>query len=350
MKKFYSKPLSDISSLKSTFLDDNDNLLEDILLVNKNYSNQVSSNICKACEKPLIKDKVDIKKHGVTYQICKNCSHLNGNFLDSEIFCNSLYVDSDGTNYSENYKLDYLQRVENIYKPKVRFLLDTLSNSFEQDKLVVDDYGCGGGHLVYAFNQSGVFAKGFDVSKDLLDLGSSVWNDSNKFKNPPPFKLLKNESQIIEEILKTKADVISFQGVLEHLRFPNKVFQSFKKSNAKFLYLSVPLFSLSVFIENVFPSVYPRQLGGAHTNLYTQDSLEYIFKKYNLSKVAEWIFGMDSLDLKRSLISVGYKNEMSEDALSFFNDRIFTDEVLEEMQKVLDKSHSSSDTHIILKK
>ena len=45
----------------------------------------------------------------------------------------------------------------------------------------------------------------------------------------------------------------------------------------------MPLFSLSVLIENIFQKIYPRQLGGPHTNLYSKESLEFIAKKYNFN-------------------------------------------------------------------
>ena len=73
----------------------------------------------------------------------------------------------------------------------------------------------------------------------------------------------------------------------------------------------MPLLSLSVFIENVFQNVYPRQLGGPHTNLFSNESLKYISKKYKLKTLGEWWFGSDFSDLYRSLIlSSNYKNNI----------------------------------------
>ena len=86
MYKKYSKPLGDISSIKKNFLEENDKLIENILEINNKYEQQSPRLVCKACEKDLKPDRVDISKHGVNYQICENCFHLNGNKLDSESF------------------------------------------------------------------------------------------------------------------------------------------------------------------------------------------------------------------------------------------------------------------------
>ena len=72
-------------------------------------------------------------------------------------------------------------------------------------------------------------------------------------------------------------NTISLIGVLEHLTNPNLLLNSFSKGKAKFLYISIPLFSLSVFLENSFKNVFPRQLSASHTHLYTKDSLNESF-------------------------------------------------------------------------
>ena len=76
----------------------------------------------------------------------------------------------------------------------------------------------------------------------------------------------------------------------------------------KYLYICVPLFSLSAIIENSFKDVYPRQLGGPHTHLYTKESLYYLAKKYKLKIIGEWWFGTDFPDLYRSLINSSNSN------------------------------------------
>ena len=163
--------------------------------------------------------------------------------------------------------------------------------------------------------------------------------DSEKLTIKPPFKLLQNEEDIWEMVIKSEANIITFHRVLEHLRYPNKIFEAFQKSDSKFMFFSVPLFS-SVFIENIFPMIFPRHLGGGHTHLYTHKSLNYLFKKFKL----EWCLNgswYDSMDLRRSLILQGCKNSMSENALKFFENDLFSNNVMDQIQEVLDRNHSA---------
>jgi hypothetical protein len=133
-------------------------------------------------------------------------------------------------------------------------------------------------------------------------------------------------------------------GVLEHLTEPNKIMDLFKKSKIKYLYISVPLFSLSTFIENAFPNVFPRQLSADHTHLYTEKSLNYLAKKYNLKIIGEYWFGTDVPDLMRSLINTG----------NVLNKKIYLKELnkkfskfVDELQSVLDKNKICSEVHMV---
>ena len=68
-----------------------------------------------------------------------------------------------------------------------------------------------------------------------------------------------------------------------------------------YLFISVPTFSFSVFLENANQDIFPRQLSGGHTHLYTEESLNYLAKKNKLKIIAEWWFGSDMADLLRTI-------------------------------------------------
>ena len=135
--------------------------------------------------------------------------------------------------------------------------------------------------------------------------------------------------------------------VLEHLTDPNLLLKAFKKSNATYLYISVPLFSLSVFLENSFKNVFPRQLSGGHTHLYTEKSLNFLAKKYKLKIIGEWWFGTDFADLYRSLRNSG-KIVNKKIFLNEINKKLFS--VIDELQSVLDKNKICSEVHMVFKK
>ena len=56
------------------------------------------------------------------------------------------------------------------------------------------------------------------------------------------------------------ADVVSMIGVLEHLQKPIEILQALGDNQAaRYVFISVPLFSLSVFVELAFPDVMQRR-------------------------------------------------------------------------------------------
>ena len=350
--KRYSKSLGDIASIKQSFASDNDVLLANAKKINNSYANQSSRGECKTCQSPISRDAVDFVNHGVEYAICETCGHLNGIYDDSEDFCNQLYASDGGSNYSRNYLNDYSARVENIYLPKLDFLCSSLEEeqNISIGDISISDFGCGGGHFVCAAKKRGVKAQGFDVSKDLIDLASTSFHELYGADCPNPFYLVHDEVELLEKMISSKANVVSFIGVLEHLRHPLRFFEAFKSSQSKYLYLSVPLFSLSCMIENVFPSVFPRQLSSGHTHLYSHSSLKYILGKYSFREISSWHFGADAMDLRRSMLVSMVKNGCSERMLRVFQKDLFSSEILDQMQTVIDNHLAASEVHMLIAK
>jgi 2-polyprenyl-3-methyl-5-hydroxy-6-metoxy-1,4-benzoquinol methylase len=325
----FSKSYRNILKIKKDFYDNNVNNLKTAIKINNFYKKQHFRKHCKNCNSKKIKSF--IKNFNIPYKLCFSCGHLNGAYKDTKIFAEKLYNSSKGKNYSRNYLNNFDLRVKNIYIPKVKFLKKIVK------KINLIDLGCGAGHFLKALEYEGISATGYDTSVELCKLGNK--------------KLKKNKIYSINfdkiyEIIENHSDVntLSMIGVLEHLTEPHKMLNAFKKSKIKYLYISVPLFSLSSFIENSFPNVFPRQLSGGHTHLYTEKSLNYLAKKYKLKIIGEWWFGTDFPDLIRSLIN----------ASNILNKKIYSKELyqkfskfVDELQSVLDKNKICSEVHMI---
>lgn len=332
MKKIikFSKTYGNIFKLKKDFYDGNEKNLKNAIKINNEYKKQPLRKSCKNCGSKKI--KLFIKNFNIPYKLCSFCGHLNGAYEDTNIFAKKLYTSDDGKKYSKNYLNDFNKRVENIYIPKVNFLKTVIKK-----KINLLDLGCGAGHFVKALEQKGISAIGYDTSKDLCKLGNK------KLKKN---KIYSVNFETIYEIIENHSEfnTLSMIGVLEHLTEPSKLLNSFKKSKIKYLYVCVPLFSLSSFLENSFPKVFPRQLSGGHTHLYTEKSLNYLANKYNLKIIGEYWFGTDFPDLMRSLINTG----------NIMNKKIYTKELYEkfskfidDLQSVLDKNKVCSEVHMV---
>ncbi len=329
----FSKSYENIFNIKKDFYINNKTNLNSSLKINKIYKKQPLRKSCKNCGSKNI--KTFIKSFGVPYKLCLFCGHLNGAYQDTNVFAKKLYNQDGGKNYSKNYLDDYYQRVKNIYIPKVDFL-----NKVIKKKLKIIDLGCGGGHFIKALEMKKISATGYETSKDLCSLGNKKLK-KNKI-------LLTSLNEIYQLPKKEdKANTLSLIHVLEHLVEPNRLMDSFVRSKLKYLYIAVPLFSLTTFIENSFPNIFPRQLSGGHTHLYTEKSLNYLAKKYNLKIIGEYWFGTDIPDLMRSLINSG----------SITNKKIYGQQLnnkfskfIDELQSILDKNKVCSEVHMVLEK
>ncbi len=290
----YSKSTGFYFDTKSDFFNANDKLLGDAERQNKLYTEQPRRTKCKICHATL-SDSCDFNQHGVPYVFCDNCEHLNGMHEDTKKFVDNLYTEADGKDYAKNY-MDphFVQRAELIYQPKFDFLRENFPSDTEFKLL---DVGCGSGYFVYVALSNGVDAKGVDVNQTMVKFGN---DQISLLQNENPL-IHTFESDFLKSIVSTDADVISAIGVIEHLRDPSSFFEAFHQSKAQYLFYSVPMFSPSVMFENVFKNIFPRQLSGGHTHLFTESSIKWLHEAMRFDSVAEWRFGTDVMDLYRSI-------------------------------------------------
>ena len=330
--KFSKQYDTDMFMIKKNFYLNNDKNLLKKLEMNKRYKKQKKRNKCQNCEKKI---KInDFQSFSIDYTICRNCSHLNGKYQNSFKFAYELYKGESSKIYSLNYIRDFKKRVQSIYRPKVKFLKQVIKKNFS-----ITDIGSGGGHFLKACELEKIRATGFETSDHLVKVAKKFIK-KNKIQNI----VFEDINQIIE---KNESDCISLIGVLEHLIDPNLAIKSFRQSKSNYLYLSVPLFSFSSFLEHANPNVFPRQLGGDHTHLYTKDSLNYLFKKNKLKIIGEWWFGTDFADLHRTLV-----NNFSSKSSNFFQMQFqkFFSNHINDFQKILDKNQICSEVHMVVKK
>lgn len=340
MLKKYSKSSSFYFSGKSSYFDNNKQLLSEEIERNDLYKAQPERKFCKICNHPL-ELKHDFISHGVKYKFCSACTHLNGNQMETKEFLNALYIGSSTGDYSKDY-LDnnFIERTKNIYTPKVEFLLEVIG--YADFNLL--DVGCGSGYFVHASGLLGVKARGIDVSKEMVDFGNA---QISSMTNQRPLQYV-GASDFYGEITTSDCLVVSAIGVIEHLENPHDLLTAFVRSEAKYLFYSVPMFSTSVALENAFTNVYPRQLAGGHTHLFTETSIEKMHDIFNLQPVAQWRFGTDVMDLYRSLMITLTANGASSQLIDKLDAGLGS--VVNQLQAVLDHNNFCSEIHCLVEK
>jgi hypothetical protein len=136
---------------------------------------------------------------------------------------------------------------------------------------------------------------------------------------------------------------------LNHCQDVSSYLRTFYESEARYLFLQVPMFSISSLISISHSRIYPRVLGGAHTHIFTENSINYLLKKFKLKILGEWRFGSDILDLKRTLInSVNVSNSATRISEEF--EKLLSNKVINSLQSVLDQNHVTDEIHFVLEK
>jgi len=226
------------------------------------------------------------------------------------------------------------KKMNMIYKPKVNFLKKVIKSKFD-----ILDFGCGTGIFLKACEAYKIYGYGIESNSRMVKFGNKILNKSKIYH--------RSIDQSFNEIKMSNSKCISLISVLEHLQKPNIVFENFKKSKSRYLYICVPLFSFSSFVENAFDNVSPRNLFGPHTHLYTRESLKYILSKFKLKILGEWWFGVDFNDLSRSL-KLSFKINNKE----IFNKLFYKyyQSSIDDFQNILDKKKICSEVHLVISK
>ncbi len=340
IKKKYSKPFGDLNTLKTSFFDNNDGMLDmadrmaDVLLM------QPKRKTCKICGEPL---KTPLyTSHRIGYIECEKCGHLNSECEDTDDFASKVYIEDDySKNYSAADKESYIRRRDMIYIPKAEYLRDCLKNEMlKAEDISILDIGAGCGYFVSAAKQLGMSAVGIEVSDSEVSYGNAM--------NEEECLTHIGLTDSIEYIRKTDANTLSAIGVLEHLVHLDENIDAIRENhNIKFVFASVPMFSFSSCFEVAFANGYNRHTGGTHTHLFTNESVQTMADKMGFEIAYEWRFGSDINDLYRFLMVSMQKNNNQEFS-RYFSDRFVP--LMDELQQVIDRSEFSSELHFILKR
>ena len=340
IKKKYSKPFGNLNSLKTSFFNDNDGMLDmadgmaDVLLM------QPKRTKCKICGASL--GSPLFRSHRIGYIECPSCGHLNSECEDTDDFASKVYIEDDySKNYSAADSASFIKRRDMIYIPKAEYLRDCLKHEgLETDDIDILDIGAGCGYFVSASRELGMKAVGIDVSDSEVSYGNAATGEQ--------WLTHVGLTDSIGYIAGTEANVLSAIGVLEHLVHLDENIDAIKgNENIRYVFASVPMFSFSSCFEVAFANGYNRHTGGTHTHLFTDESVEKMADRMGFEIAYEWRFGSDINDLYRFLMVSMQKNN-NEEFSSYFSDRFIP--LMDDLQQVLDKSEFSSELHFILRR
>lgn len=346
----YSKPFGQLAKFKRGLFDSNAAQLKRSLDLAAVYRAQPRRLNCKICATELPAASGFIK-HGVPYVFCEACGHLNGCHEDTEAYAKHVYVEADyGAAYHSDDGESYLSRVREIYLPKARFLIEQLKSLGEEpSNLVYADLGAGSGHFVGAMAELGLDVHGAELSASQVAYGNAALGHLQLPPRPDQTERLVHvglEGGLEVFSAECQADVVSLIGVLEHLVDPHALLRALRDNRrVRYLFLSLPLYSLSVLIEAAFPEVAPRLLEGGHTHLFCERSLNAHERRNGLDRLAAWRFGSDSMDLFRALRFVLAGKPDTAGLVAELETHMGS--MLDELQAAIDRADFCSEIHLL---
>lgn len=339
----FSKPLGNVPAFKHHFLEQNSAVLERATRLAARYRQQPERTHCKICEHPL-SGEIAFHRYQVPYKFCLECGHLNGGHEDTPEYADAVYLKQDyGSSYRALSPDEFTQRVQSIYLPKAEFLRDMLIQQGENlADLHIADFGAGSGHFIAALSDCGLKATGFEISASQVEFSCAMLQ-----KRFPLAKMETIAADTVNDLAgQQKAPIVSMIGVLEHLCEPTRFLEALRNNrHTRYLFLSVPLFSFSVYLETAFPGIAPRVLEGGHTHLFTPPSIEFMERRFRLRRIGEWWFGLDIFDLFRLIsLSLSASEENAPLAMRFQNEML---PMMDCLQETIDQRKLCSEVHLL---
>ncbi|MCR5775130.1 MAG: class I SAM-dependent methyltransferase [Lachnospiraceae bacterium] len=346
LSRKYGKSVGEIIKIKSDFFEKNEEMLQlsahqaDSLLI------QPKRTKCKICHGAIGEtagQEVLYESQRMGYYQCPICGHINSAYEDNEDFASRVYIADDYlANYSEADRQKYEARRDTIYIPKARFLIDALEQDGikKKDIKLLDD-GAGSGYFVAALRQLGIEnVDGIEISEPQVQFANTMNGEDI---------LTQVDAPDIASIIETAdVNVATFIGVLEHITNLDEILGSIKNNKKiRYIYFSVPMFSMSCIFEAAHQNCYNRHAGGTHTHLFTESSLAYMAKSIGFEEYATWKFGSDMMDLYR-MVCVCLDQNGNSRLREYFGNKFLP--MIDELQETVDRHEEASEIHMIIKR
>lgn len=267
---------------------------------------------------------------GLNYVMCDKCNHVyTDRRLDDKGLTKYYTEDSDYFNNPYTRK-NILKLRDQIFKPKIEFV-----KRFSKGKKWLD-VGSGDGTAVSAARSFGFDAEGIEISKT----GRMF---AKKYRN---LDLFNGTLDDFLEQNKTKWDIISFFGVIEHIPDPVQALRQANKLLKKkgLVAIEVPNYEcFSTYFQKITKAPDRHLTIPGHIMVFTKKSAEHMLRKNGFEPIAIWYWGMDAIELLKYM-KLSDKNFANSELLQALSTKI------NEIQNIFDRSKMSDEFLIIGKK
>jgi len=303
------------------------------------YRTQPRRKYCRICNENIDNAAHDYEASQIPFIICPRCNHHNGAFYDDDQFIR-LFFSSNEVDYAKHYIGDFNQRVLEIYMPKLDFLFETADRESINIRGVCD-FGAGVGHFLKCCMDRGLPSRGYELSSHMMTAAQNI---------NPGVEILHDWDKCLEySFVQDRFNVVSFIFSLEHVANPKPTLAKVASYRPELIYVSVPHVSCDLLTDALIPNYFSRQVAGAHTNIFTTQSLDYVMNDIGYEPVGKWYFGRNAFRLCSKLV------EMAQDSGKYSANgieclRSSLSESIDVLQSYFDKLEKSDEIHAVFRK
>lgn len=293
--------------------------------------------VCILCRQKL---RGELFQHrSLPFISCGNCCHIQLSVVPPKDYCSDTGFH---TIYPKLSKKDYENRKARIYEPKLNWIVKSLKGLRYSNQKIKNmrwfEIGSGAGYFLSTLKDFRVKKfGGCDSNRPLVELTNQILKSDYSRFDPRPAS---------QSIGSCSADIYVAFFVLEHIEDAHEFMLRLSHLPKGTIFVfSVPVFGFAALLDNVFTQQYARNLDGiVHTQIYTDESIQYALKLAQFKMVAQWVFGQDIDDLVRYLL-INTKDRYSSKMTSKISQKLA--QLQDEMQSCLDRNLFSDQRHVI---
>ncbi|MFC2170838.1 class I SAM-dependent methyltransferase [Calditrichota bacterium] len=290
-----------------------------------------------------ISPEVPVYLHrSLDFFFCEECGHFQSFRLPPPGYPMNGNGNEFNNVYPELDQADFVSRRDRIYTPKLEWVLNAaVETGFDRDALLKKKWvelGCGGGYFLDACVHAGV--------KDVTGIEANEELAIRAKKQTPLAQVIHSNLPLHDSIRQNPAEVYTSFFVFEHVEQVEELYMSFaEKPAGTLLVYAVPVFGFSALVDNLVEYHPARMLDGAvHTQLYTEESINYSLDKAGFDLLAQWVFGADGIALAE-LLTLEMKKKMPGEQFNKLSGKLL--EIIDPIQSAIDRNMFADQRHIL---